>query len=158
MELTAYHEAGHAVLAHHLGGRVKRISIEPEWDDELRHVGDTEVLWPVGRMTGAEFQEAGVLVALAGPVAEMLYSGEPFHPALVAEWANDWDEAARMCAEFIPVEELQMQYLEAQTHRLWQLVNGEPLWSAVAALADELLAHETLEEEQIQETLSVWLS
>lgn len=157
MELLAYHEAGHALVAHYLGGRVQRVSIETEWDEELRHEGDTEVLWPVGQMTGGEFQEAGVLVALAGPVAEMLYSGEPYHPALIAEWANDWDEAARLTAEFIPTEALQMKYLETQTRRLWKLLNDEPLWSALAALADELLAHETLDEEQVAETLAAWL-
>ena len=157
MELLAYHEAGHALVAHYLGGRVQRVSIETEWDEELRAEGDTEVLWPVGQMTGGEFQEAGVLVALAGPVAEMLYSGEPYHPALVAEWANDWDEAARLSAEFIPTDALRMKYLEAQTRRLWQLLDDEPLWSALAALADELLAHETLDEDQIAETLASWL-
>jgi hypothetical protein len=157
MELLAYHEAGHALVAHYLGGRVQRVSIESEWDEELRHEGDTEVVWPVGQMTGGEFQEAGVLVALAGPVAEMLYSGEPYHPALVAEWANDWDEAARLTAEFIPTEALQMKYLETQTRRLWKLLDDEPLWSALAALADELLAHETLDEEQVAETLAAWL-
>jgi hypothetical protein len=157
MELLAYHEAGHALVAHYLGGRVQRVSIETEWDEVLRHEGDTEVLWPVGQMTGGEFQEAGVLVALAGPVAEMLYSGEPYHPALVAEWANDWDEAARLAAEFIPTEALQMKYLETQTRRLWKLLDDEPLWSALAALADELLAHETLDEEQVAETLAAWL-
>jgi len=157
MELTAYHEAGHALIAHYLGGRVQRVSIETEWDEDLRHEGDTEVLWPAGRMTGSEFREAGVLVALAGPVAEMLYSGEPYHPALVAEWANDWDEATRLASEFIPTDELRMKYLETQTRRLWKLLDDEPLWSALAALSDELLAHETLDGEQVTETLSVWL-
>jgi ATP-dependent Zn protease len=157
MELLAYHEAGHALIAHYLGGRVRRVSIETEWDENLRAEGDTEVLWPVGQMTGGEFQEAGVLVTLAGPVAEMLYSGETYHPALAAEWANDWHEATRLAGEFIPTLALRMKYLEAQIRRLWKLLDDEPLWSALAALADALLAHETLDEEQVVDTLAVWL-
>ncbi len=47
--------------------------------------------------------------------------------------------------------------LEAQTRRLLKLLDDEPLWSALAALADELLAHETLDEEQVAETLAAWL-
>ena len=32
-ELTAYHEAGHALMALLLGGKVKQVTIEPDNDD-----------------------------------------------------------------------------------------------------------------------------
>jgi hypothetical protein len=155
---TAYHEAGHGVMAYHLGGRVVRLTIEPEWDEASRPDGDTHVEWPIARMTGGEFQEAGVLTALAGPVAEMHYAGERFHPALVAEWARDWDEAERLAAEFIPLPEARAKYLAAQTRRVWDFFDEPPHWSAVAALADELEAHETLDAEQVEGVLEFWLS
>ena len=31
--ILAYHEAGHALVAHYLGGHVQRVTIEPEWDE-----------------------------------------------------------------------------------------------------------------------------
>ena len=87
----------------------------------------------------------------------MLYTGAPYHPAVVPHWADDWREAARLAAEFIPTEPLRMRYLAAQARRLWKLLDDEPLWSALAALADELLAHETLDAEQTQDTIAAWL-
>lgn len=40
------------------------------------------------------------------------------------------------------------------TRRLYHWLNAEPQWSAVAALADELLAQETLEGPAVRELLS----
>ena len=37
------------------------------------------------------------------------------------------------------------------------MMDAEPNWSAVAALADSLLAHETLEAEDVKEIVSDWL-
>ena len=39
---------------------------------------------------------------LAGPVAEMIYRGEPLHPALVAEWRHDWGQAWDEAAVVVP--------------------------------------------------------
>jgi len=42
-ELIAYHEAGHALMALLLGGKVKHITIEPDNDDGPVREGDTQV-------------------------------------------------------------------------------------------------------------------
>lgn len=90
IELIAYHEAGHALVAYLLGGRVRQVTIEPDHDDGPRRGGDTQVIWRRTRADEVEFAKKSVQVHLAGPVAEMIYSGEPYHPAFIAEWAADW--------------------------------------------------------------------
>src|SRR6187401_3483723 len=96
-ELVAYHEAGHVLLAVLLGARIRSVTIEPDRDDGPERYGDTQILWPRGRWSAREQAEKDVQVALAGPVAEMIHSGDPFHPGFVAEWAADW-QAAWMAA------------------------------------------------------------
>src|ERR1700730_1769160 len=92
-ELIAYHEAGHALMALLLGGEVRLVTIEPDNDDGPDRYGDTQVLWRRAGTSEKEFAQKAVQVSLAGPVAEMIYSGDPYHPGLVAEWAADWRQA-----------------------------------------------------------------
>ena len=40
--------------------------------------------------------------------------------------------------------------------RLHRVVESEPCWSAIAALADELAAHEYLEADQIEDVIGFW--
>jgi hypothetical protein len=77
MEATAYHEAGHVFMASYLGARVRSVMIEPDRDDGPDRFGDTQVDWDHSRFTARELHEKSVLVALAGPVAEMIHRGEP---------------------------------------------------------------------------------
>jgi hypothetical protein len=80
MEATPHHEAGHVFMAIYLGARVRSVTIEPDRDDGPERFGDTQVEWDLGRFTPRELQEKSVLVALAGPVAEMIHRGEPQFP------------------------------------------------------------------------------
>ena len=84
-EVSAYHEAGHAFMAIYVGARVRSVTIEPDWDDGPQRFADTQVAWPLDQFTDRELHEKSVLVALAGPVAEMIHSGEAFYPGFVAE-------------------------------------------------------------------------
>lgn len=156
MEATAYHEAGHALVATLLGGRVKSVTIAPDDDDGPRRFGDTQVHWRRS-VSERDLHEHGIRVALAGPVAEMLYSGDPFHPGLVAEWASDWQAAWELAEPFFPDHRKRLAYLEEVTCQLHRQLDAEPHWSAVAALADHLLAHETLELEEVREIVGEWL-
>ena len=87
----------------------------------------------------------------------MLYSGDPYHPGLVAEWANDWQAAWELAEPLFTAPRKRLEYLEAVTGELYRMMDAEPNWSAVAALADSLLAHETLEAEDVKEIVSDWL-
>jgi hypothetical protein len=156
-ELIAYHEAGHALMALLLGGEVRTVTIEPDRDDGPDRQGDTQVLWRRAGTSDREFAKKAVQVSLAGPVAEMIYSGDPYHPGLVAEWAADWREAWAAAAGLHPDERQRLAYLEQVSIRLYHQLKHDDAWAALAALADHLLAHETLEGEQVAEIVGQWL-
>ncbi len=156
-ELTAYHEAGHVLMAVHVGARVESVSIAPDWDDGPKRHGDTAIAWPGGRMTEREFAEKSVCVALAGPVAEMIYRQEPLHPGFVAEWAADWQDAWQAASPLIVDERRRLDFLEKTTIEVQQLFDQDEYWAALAAIADELLAHERLDGDLIDDVVGIWL-
>lgn len=157
LTLTAYHEAGHAVVAAHAGGRVLSVTIAPDWDDGPARTGDLQVAWSKGRFPAKVLAEKLTLVALAGPVAEMIYRGEPLHPALVAEWSQDWQQAWTEAAKVVADERRRTLWLEQRVTGLHGLLSDQIAWEAIAGVADHLLAHETLEEDFFEELVSVWL-
>jgi len=156
-ELIAYHEAGHALMALLLGGKVKHVTIEPDNDDGPDRQGDTQVLWLRSGISDKDFAKNAVQVSLAGPVAEMIYSGDPYHPGLVAEWAADWREAWEAAVPLHADERRRLKYLEDVSIQLYHRLKEDDLWAALASLADNLLAHETLEGEQVEEIVGEWL-
>ena len=156
-EISAYHEAGHAFMAIYVGARVRSVTIEPDRDDGPERHADIQVEWPRDRFHGRELHEKAVLVALAGPVAEMIHSGEPYHPGFVAEWAADWKEAWEAAAPLVPAERKRLAYLEQTTTQLYRLLHRDDHWAALAAIVDNLLAHETLEGEDVEDIVRQWL-
>lgn len=156
-EIIAYHEAGHALMAHLLGGEIEHVTIDPDNDDGPSRQGDTRVRWRRSRISDKEFAQITVQVSLAGPVAEMIYSGDPYHPGLVAEWAADWHEAWEAAVLLHRDERARLKYLEDVSIRLYHRLKGDDLWPALASLADHLLAHEMLEGEQVEEIVAEWL-
>lgn len=156
-EIVAYHEAGHALMAMILGGEVQLVTIEPDRDDGPERQGDTQVLWRRSRDGDKEFAKKAVQVSLAGPVAEMIYTGEPYHPGHVAEWAADWNEAWTAAVVLHADERRRLAFLEEVSVQLYHRLKDDQLWSPLAALADNLLAHETLENEQVEEIVREWL-
>ena len=155
--LTAYHECGHALLAVLLGGEVRQVTIEPDNDDGPDRFGDTQILWRRDADSPRELAKKAVQVCLAGPVAEMVYSGDPWHPGLVAEWAQDWRQAWDAAAVLHADERKRLAYLEQVSVELHRLFKRDDVWAALASLADHLLAHETLEGGQIEEIMAQWL-
>ena len=153
MELVAYHEAGHVLMAVLLGARVTQVTIEPDADDGPQRYGDTQVVWRRRGVSEQEYARKAVQVCLAGPVAEMIYTGDPYHPGLVVEWAADWQAAWEAALPLHAGERQRMAYLEEVSIQLYHRMKADDLWGALAALADNLLAHETLEREQIEEIL-----
>jgi len=157
-EISAYHEAGHVYLAIRSGARVRSVTIDPDWDDGPQRHGDTQIAWPRKRLSERELQEKIILVALAGPVAEMIYSGDPYHPGLVAEWSADWRQAWSAAEGLHRDEQARMAYLEQISIQLYHLLNQDRHWEAIAMLVDNLLAHETLDAEMISEIIEDWPS
>jgi len=156
-ELIAYHEAGHALMAHLLGGTVQLVTIAPDNDDGPERDGDTQVLWRRGSIGEKQFAINSVHVSLAGPAAEMIYSGDPYHPGTVAEWSADWNDAWASAMILYADERKRLVYLEQVAVRCYRRLKQDALWAALAALADHLLAHDTLEQEQVEEIVAEWL-
>ena len=156
-DVSAYHEAGHAFMAIYLGARVRSVTIDPDWDDGLERHGDAQIEWRLDELTHRELCEKSILVALAGPVAEMIYSGEPFHPGHVPEWVADWSTAWEEAQAIHADERRRLVYLEQQTASLYKTMKRDDHWAALAAIVDSLLAHETLEGEQVDEIVAQWL-
>ncbi len=157
-EISAYHEAGHAFMAIYVGARVRSVTIEPDRDDGPARYADIQVEWPLERFTPRELHEKLAQVALAGPVAEMLHRGEPYHPGFVAEWAADWETAWEAAAGLLPDQRKRLAYLEQTTAQVYCLLDRDEHWAALAAIVDELLAHETLAGEDVHDIVSTWLA
>lgn len=155
-ETTAYHEAGHAFVAWQLGARVLALSIDPDWDDGPRRFGDAQIAWDRDEFDEAEIQQRSLIVALAGPDAEMIHTGDRFHPALVTEWRQDWKVAWNLAAQVFPDQRKRMVFLEQTAMLIHERLSNDDQWAALANLVDHLLAHETLEEDQIEEVLDEW--
>lgn len=156
-EISAYHEAGHAFMAVYVGARVRCVTIEPAWDDGPRRHADIQIEWPLDSCGQRIRQEKLAQVALAGPVAEMIHSGEPYHPGFVAEWSADWGAAWEATQLLIPDDRKRLAYLEQVVVRLYRLIASELHWAALAAIVDHLLAHETLEGAEVEEIVRQWL-
>ena len=155
-EIVAYHEAGHAVVAHILGGKVQQITIDPDNDDGPARFGDTQVRWRRS-IPEKQFSQNVVQVCLAGPVAEMIYSGDPYHPGLIPEWAADWNDAWNAAEQLYPNERQRLDYLEKVSIELYHRMHRDEFWNVVASVADGLLAYETLEHDEFVEIVSEWL-
>lgn len=155
-EVTAFHEAGHVFAALWLGGRVLSASISPDNDDGPGRSGDTVVAWDPQELTKREIAEKSAIVALAGPVAEMIHRQKPFHPALVAEWQADW-RLGLNAMQHVPNIKRRLAHLEQATIDLYQVFNNNDHWAAIGAIADHLLAHEILEEDMLLEIVEPWM-
>lgn len=157
LAICAYHESGHAVMAVTLGAKVHQVSLAPEWDDGPAREGDIEVHWPAGKMTASSMAMRSAKVALAGPAAEMVYIEEPLHPAMVAEWKVDWQTAWTMSGQAWKDERLRLRQLEQLTREIYSWVRQDAIWQAIAAVADELQAHETVEGELVHDVVATWI-
>lgn len=131
---TAYHEAGHAVVALALGRAVQRVSILPG------HAWLGRCEFQKGRVRPLEdWLEREILISLAGAAAEARHTG-----------AYAWDGAS---ADLRAVRRLAVQRAgERQAERLERrllakvehLLNQAGHWQAVELIAVELLRRETI--------------
>lgn len=148
-EWTNYHEAGHCVMAVLCGALIERATISPEEDN---FHGMVDIHWD---------RDARVVdmlsVALAGPVAEMIYRGEPYHPGGVPEWKQDWQQAWKLCRGAVKSDIECMRYLEALTARLHRQFSDDNWWGAIAAVRDLLDAHDEIQHEEIEYEVRNWI-
>jgi Peptidase family M41 len=141
---TAYHEAGHAVLAYSLGRAFTRVSIAADGHTlgrcSFRRPGD----WfrPDLRIDGATRRrlEERIMISLGGPESEARYTGR-----YDEEGAQEDLERAIDHACFMTDDEA-----EASAYVVWlrlrtlNLMRRSEFWPGVTALAHALLSHEEI--------------
>jgi ATP-dependent Zn protease len=130
-QATAYHEAGHAVLAFVLGRPVQCVSILPDRE----HLGICEFGKSVYRPS-EDWLEREILIALGGIAAEARFTG-------IYAWdaaARDHQYVSRLAVQRAGerrAERLQRRLLAKAEH----LLSDEGCWLAVELIAAELLCH-----------------
>lgn len=158
LSAVAYHEAGHVVAAVLLGGEVVQVTLEPENDGQLPdREGDVSIRWHHRGLNREDLLRREITVCLAGPAAEMLYEGERPHPAGVQQWRADWEIAWHLAGQIISDQTRRMQMLETLLASLCRMLGRDDCWQAVAEVADQLEAFETLDGEQVTEIVCRWV-
>jgi hypothetical protein len=153
----AYHEAGHAVVAAWLGAEVVSVTLQPDDDDGPRRDGDAAIRWHHRGLSPRELCQRELMAVLAGPVAEMIHSGESWEIDQCPQWAADWQLARQFAAVLVPTAAHIDPLIEFTIQKLQRLAAKEAFWQTIAEVADLLEAFETIDGEQVKECLDRWL-
>lgn len=135
LTLTAYHEAGHAVMALLMGRSVQKVSIIPS---ESR-LGACKV--QKGRSKQVKDKlEAEVLILLAGMVAEGRKSGRYNTQGASQDLKNVEKLAMSRAGSMKAAQKFFRKMLDKTQH----LLSDEATWKAVKDVAAELLEHKSI--------------
>jgi len=144
--LTAFHEAGHAVMAHLCGRRLTQVEIDGDRHRSgsctfLQHDPDPEEA--VDSLVPGVHLERELLCLCAGMVCEqILCDEEPCSGADFDEHSRDIGQAIHLALQVVGRCDRVLPYLEAVHEHVRELMQRH--WQAVEALAAELLAHRRL--------------
>lgn len=152
--LTAYHEAGHAVMAHLCGQIVTKVEIIGD-DDHTGSVScirfHEEPQWLADENIPSAAIEARVLCLVAGIAAENIVSGDlSWH-----ESEGDLDEAVRLALRVVGSCERVLPFLKEARDHSSDLLRRH--WKAVEALAGLLLIHKSLSRDEVRQVVAAWL-
>jgi hypothetical protein len=138
IERTAYHEAGHAVASCHLHVAFSYITIIPE-EDHLGHVKHPKLnnFDPEcdNSLRAVDRVERMILVLFAGQVAEWRFANRH-------NWrgsGEDWQHAVNLVSYLAGNNEVLQKYVDYLWARAKNLFDLPWLWTAVEAVAKELL-------------------
>ena len=106
-------------------------------------------------MLAKNVEVAELKVSLAGPVAELTYDGAHESIADCREFAADWQQAVLAASRLKP-EPARRKFLADMERQVWEFFDDENVWAATCAIADQLLAHETIEHDQVADTWAFW--
>ncbi|MSQ97654.1 MAG: cell division protein FtsH [Gemmataceae bacterium] len=132
---TAYHEAGHAVMALVLGRPVQRVSIEP---NHLR-LGHCAIKKGTFRPSGDPL-ETEILFMLGGPAAEARHVGEYSWDAAAQDLRGVRALTTQRTAGERQAERLEQRLLAKTEH----ILNRPGVWTAVERIVEELLRCTTI--------------
>jgi len=152
--LTAYHEAGHAVMAHLCGQIVTTVEIVG--DEE--HTGSVSSLrfleeprWGADEQMPSAAIEARILCLIAGVAAENILTGDQSW----REPEDDLDEAVRLALRVVGSCDRVLPLLEEARDHAVDLLDRH--WEGVEALAAMLLIHRRLSRDQMRHVTSAYL-
>ena len=133
--LTAYHEAGHAVMALLTGRSVKKVSIIPSQN----RLGACTI--QKGRTRQVQDKlEAEILILLAGMAAESRKSGRYNVQGASQDLRGVEKLALARSGNPRQAQKLVHKMLDKTQH----LLNNKATWSAVKMIASELIEHESI--------------
>lgn len=127
---TAYHEAGHAVVALALGRPVQRVSVEP---NHLR-LGVCEIRKGTFRPS-KDWLETEVLILLGGLAAEARHAGDYHWDAASQDLRNLRSLTKQRAGSASQIDRLERRLLDKTEH----LLDQPGHWEAVELIAAELL-------------------
>lgn len=133
--LTAYHEAGHAVIALSLGRIVKEVSILPGG----KRLGYCEMQKGTGRKL-KDTLETDVLILLAGLAAEAKISGQ----YALGGASQDLQMAERLVLMRAGNARQAGRLLERMLDKVEHLMMEPATWNAIDSIAQELLKSRSL--------------
>jgi hypothetical protein len=155
-ETIAYHEAGHAVMAVLLGGEVVSVSVDSESEAVQ---GDVAVLWKRSALQNSQ-QDAinQIKVALAGPIAEMVFAGEYDYLRIRQEHETDWRIALESLRTLNLSTTSEAKLLQKTVGQLYHTLRRDEVWSAIGDVADRLSVDEVVEGEMVVDTVNFWIN
>lgn len=132
--VTAYHEAGHAVIALALGRTIHKVSALANRE----RLGEVRFGKGDARATD-DWVEREILIALAGMVAEARFTGT----YATAEAKEDLRFVRRLALER-KSDRAAERYEQRMLAKVEYMLNDEGTWNAVALIAAELVKHGTI--------------
>ena len=133
-ELTAYHEAGHAVIALALGRTIHKVSVLPN----RQRLGECRFGKGSTRATD-DWIEREILIALGGMAAEARHSGTYG----TGEAKEDLRFVRRLALERKSPRAVE-RYEQRMLDKVEYMLADEGMWQAVEKIAAELLRHGTI--------------
>jgi ATP-dependent Zn protease len=133
--MTAYHEAGHAVVAICVGRAIQKVSIIPN----KTRLGACEIKKGRFQPTG-DWLEDEVLILLAGVAAEAKFTGRYDWQGADQDMRNVRRLTLSRAGDELRAEKLERRLLAKTEH----LLSDESTWKVVQQIAEALLEKETI--------------
>jgi hypothetical protein len=153
LRLTAYHEAGHAVVSWVVGLEMEGASIEPQ-GSSLGRVSFTDIK---DMEVYDEIMHRYLLSSYAGVKAVELYTGRPTDPDDLNTdpriEGSDWDTIMALTLSLAGPEESEQGALQEQAEEQARRILGEN-WHGVEAVAQALLRGRSVESKDLSRILS----